>query len=149
MMRKEIGLDKIPGIHKQPEPEQFKDADSPSAEDIVNNLREDQMEAAWDAEVSSWMELGLNPGQSIQIDQFLFKSRLEVCISILKESGIIDEEAFDSRVRRFMLKTMIEIRKANEENIKQMRLQMLQAQLTQGIQPPADIFVPPGFKKDG
>lgn len=139
-------MDKIPGIHKQPEsdPDIPQDAESDDPGAIVDNLPDELFEDAWNAEVSSWMELGLNPGQNITIDQFLFKSRLEVLISILIEAGIIKPAEFNDQVRRYMLKTMIQLRR-------EFGRQMLHAQLTQGVHMPSqakpDMFLPNDFKK--
>lgn len=145
-MRKEIVLDKIPGIRESSEtdPDVPQDVSSTDVNDIVDNLTEDQISDAWNAEAQSWAELGISPGQNIVIDQFLFKSRLEVLIEVLTKAEIINQTEFNSLVRRYMLKQMISLRR-------EFKSEMLKAQLTQGIQSPVPkgLFVPPGFKKDG
>lgn len=141
-------MEKIPGIHKQPEPDIPQDAPSNSPKDIVANLTDEQLEDAWEAETSIWQQMGIHPGQNIQIDQFLFKSRLEVLIQILTELELIETESFNVRVQRYMLETMITIRRENEAALEQMRLQMLQAKLTEGINPKG-VFLPPGVRLDG
>jgi hypothetical protein len=143
-------LDKIPGTPSQPpDPEIPTDALSNEVDDIVDNISDDLLDEAFDAEASTWHQMGLNPGANIQIDQFLFKSRLEVLIKMLMDMGVIEAEPFHNHVKRYMLKTMMTLRRQNEKQLEEIRLSLLQAKLTEGIQPPKDIFLPPGMKPNG
>ncbi len=139
-------MDKVPGIKKNLDfdPDDIGPAESDDPDAVVDNLPEEMIDDAWDTEVRSWAQLGLNPGQSITIDQFLFKSRLEVLIQMLVEQELIDMEEMNKRVRRYMLKTMIALRKEHQKA-------MLQAKLMEGVRPQSKsgMFLPPGMSPNG
>ena len=133
---------KIPGMNKNQQPEDtLQDAASDDPMDIANNLSGELLDSAWEVEAKSWQELGLNPGANIVVDQFQLRSKSDVAIRMLIESGLIDEDEFNLRVKRLMLANMIELRK-------QFQRQMLQAKLMEGVHMPTpkpEMFLPPGM----